>query len=218
LAGGRAPGDQPAVTEESQSYGLLVYTTGLILAVILTATSFWVANTSLLWGYGVHLGLAVLAIAQMGVHLVFILHTGTGRKSTNNVLAVAIRPAHCIPCRRRIAMDHGRSERQHDAAGRDHENANAIVIRRKVIHNRHTAILSTALALGGCARVPSINILGAYFPAWLLCIAAGITLALMLRGALAAMKLDEHVGPRGVVYPAAFLLFTFGTWVLFFRN
>ena len=62
---------------------------GLALAVILTATSFWVANTSLLWGPGVALGLAVLAIAQMGVHLVFFLHIPTAPDSTNNVLALA---------------------------------------------------------------------------------------------------------------------------------
>jgi cytochrome o ubiquinol oxidase subunit IV len=86
---GRAPGDQPTVAEEDKSSGVLVYTIGLLLAVILTAASFWVANTSLLWGPGVHLGLAVLAIAQMGVHLVFFLHIGTGPDSTNNVLAVA---------------------------------------------------------------------------------------------------------------------------------
>ena len=86
---GRAPGDQPTVAEDGASSGLLVYTIGLFLAVILTAASFWVANTSLLWGPGVHLGLAVLAIAQMGVHLVFFLHIGTGPDSTNNVLAVA---------------------------------------------------------------------------------------------------------------------------------
>jgi cytochrome o ubiquinol oxidase subunit IV len=61
----------------------------LVLAVILTAISFWVANTSLLWGPGVALGLAVLAIAQMGVHLVFFLHITTGPDNSNNVLALA---------------------------------------------------------------------------------------------------------------------------------
>src|SRR5262249_6164561 len=76
----RAPGEEAASpeTEEGQQVGVLVYTIGLGLAVILTATSFWVANTSVLWGPGVHLGLAVLAIAQMGVHLVFFLHITTG--------------------------------------------------------------------------------------------------------------------------------------------
>ncbi len=47
------------------------------------------ANTSLLWAPGVALGLAVLAIAQMGVHLVFFLHITTGPDNTNNVLALA---------------------------------------------------------------------------------------------------------------------------------
>ncbi|MGA2999016.1 cytochrome o ubiquinol oxidase subunit IV [Bradyrhizobium sp.] len=67
----------------------LIYTIGLLVALILTATSFWVANTSLLWQGGVGLGLAVLAIAQMGVHLVFFLHLTTGPDSTNNILALA---------------------------------------------------------------------------------------------------------------------------------
>ena len=67
-----------------------IHTIGLALAVALTAISFWVANTSLLWAPGVLLGLAVLAIAQMGVHLVFFLHITTGPDSTNNVLALAL--------------------------------------------------------------------------------------------------------------------------------
>jgi cytochrome o ubiquinol oxidase subunit IV len=87
----RAPGDQSIASaeEEGASSGLLVYTIGLVLAVALTATSFWAANTSLLWDPGVPLGLAVLAIAQMGVHLVFFLHITTGPDNTNNVLALA---------------------------------------------------------------------------------------------------------------------------------
>ena len=84
----RAPGDSDRVPGPPQSE-VLVYTIGLALAVLLTATSFWVANTSLLWAPGVLLGLAVLAIAQMGVHLVFFLHITTGPDSTNNVLALA---------------------------------------------------------------------------------------------------------------------------------
>jgi cytochrome o ubiquinol oxidase operon protein cyoD len=87
----RAPGDRspPTGAEEGTSSGVLVHTVGLVLAVILTATSFWVANTSLLWAPGIPLGLAVLAVAQMGVHLVFFLHITTGPDNTNNVLALA---------------------------------------------------------------------------------------------------------------------------------
>jgi cytochrome o ubiquinol oxidase operon protein cyoD len=65
------------------------YVIGLGLALILTGISFWVASTSVLWGPGVAVGLVVLAIAQMGVHLVFFLHITTGPDNTNNVLALA---------------------------------------------------------------------------------------------------------------------------------
>ena len=87
----RAPGDSAVSTEveEKRRSDVGIYTIGLALAVILTATSFWVANTSLLWVPGIPLGLAVLAIAQMGVHLVFFLHITTGPDNTNNVLALA---------------------------------------------------------------------------------------------------------------------------------
>ena len=67
----------------------VAYVIGLALALILTGVSFWVASTSVLWGPGVAVGLVVLAIAQMGVHLVFFLHITSGPDNTNNVLALA---------------------------------------------------------------------------------------------------------------------------------
>jgi cytochrome o ubiquinol oxidase operon protein cyoD len=87
----RAPGDSAALPDAGRgtSSGVLVYTIGLGLATVLTAMSFWVANTSLLWIGGISLGLTVLAIAQMGVHLVFFLHVTTGPDNTNNVMALA---------------------------------------------------------------------------------------------------------------------------------
>ena len=65
------------------------YIVGLALALLLTGIAFWVASTSTLWGPGVAVGLVVLAIAQMGIHLVFFLHITTGPDNTNNVLALA---------------------------------------------------------------------------------------------------------------------------------
>ena len=81
-----APGD-----EEEASIGsrLLGYVTGLGLAVLLTATSFFVAGTALVWQPSIPVAIIVLAIAQMGVHLVFFLHITTGADNTNNVLALA---------------------------------------------------------------------------------------------------------------------------------
>jgi cytochrome o ubiquinol oxidase operon protein cyoD len=68
---------------------VVAYVIGLGLALVLTGISFWVASTSVLWGPGIATGLVVLAIAQMGVHLVFFLHITSGPDNTNNVLALA---------------------------------------------------------------------------------------------------------------------------------
>ena len=84
-----APGD-PEPGEESLSHGFRNYLIGLGLAAALTVASFWVASgTSLLYVPGVPMALAALAIAQMGVHLVFFLHMTSGPDNVNNLMALA---------------------------------------------------------------------------------------------------------------------------------
>ena len=61
----------------------------LVLAILATIASFVVSQTNLLWAPGIPVGLIVLAIAQIGIHLVFFLHLGSGSDSTNNILALA---------------------------------------------------------------------------------------------------------------------------------
>lgn len=77
--------------EESDGFlsGSAGYVVGLVLALALTATSFWASQSGLLWHSGIPVGLCVLAVAQMGIHLVFFLHLTTGPDNTNNVLALA---------------------------------------------------------------------------------------------------------------------------------
>ena len=79
----------PGLPHSNMLSETIAYVIGLVLALILTGVSFWVASTPVLWGPGVATGLVVLAIAQMGVHLVFFLHITTGPDNTNNVLALA---------------------------------------------------------------------------------------------------------------------------------
>jgi cytochrome o ubiquinol oxidase operon protein cyoD len=83
-----APGDE-AVEGGSLAQRIGGYLTGLGLATLLTATSFFVAGTDLVWQPSIPVALVVLAIAQMGVHLVFFLHITSGPDNTNNVLALA---------------------------------------------------------------------------------------------------------------------------------
>jgi cytochrome o ubiquinol oxidase subunit IV len=83
-----APGDE-YIEGGRLAERVLGYVTGLGLAILLTATSFFVAGTDLVWQPSIPVALVVLAIAQMGVHLVFFLHITTGPDNTNNVLALA---------------------------------------------------------------------------------------------------------------------------------
>jgi cytochrome o ubiquinol oxidase operon protein cyoD len=83
-----APGDEPARGREIAE-GVLGYLIGLGLAILLTAVSFFIAGTFLVWRPSVPVALVVLAIAQIGVHLVFFLHITTGPDNVNNVLALA---------------------------------------------------------------------------------------------------------------------------------
>jgi cytochrome o ubiquinol oxidase operon protein cyoD len=79
----------PGVEHRESTADFLSYTAGLGLAIALTIGSFVVAQTNLLWPPGIPVGLVVLAFAQIGVHLVFFLHMGTGTDNTNNILALA---------------------------------------------------------------------------------------------------------------------------------
>jgi len=81
-----APGEDEVVSVKLRVLGYLV---GLGLAILLTATSFFIAGTNLVWQPSIPVAIIVLAIAQMGVHLVFFLHITTGPDNTNNVLALA---------------------------------------------------------------------------------------------------------------------------------
>jgi cytochrome o ubiquinol oxidase subunit IV len=79
----------PGVEERESTASYLSYSVGLALAIVTTAASFIVAQTGLLWSPGIPVGLIVLALAQIGIHLVFFLHLGSGADSTNNILALA---------------------------------------------------------------------------------------------------------------------------------
>ena len=80
-----APGDEGG----SIRGRVLGYSSGWAFAILLTATSFFIAGTDLVWQPSIPVAIVVLAVAQMGVHLVFFLHITTGPDNTNNVMALA---------------------------------------------------------------------------------------------------------------------------------
>ncbi len=83
-----APGDERA-GQESVAQGVVGYLVGLALASALTIVSFFMVGSHLVWTPSIPVAIGVLAIAQMGIHLVFFLHISSGPDNTNNVMALA---------------------------------------------------------------------------------------------------------------------------------
>ncbi|WP_206606564.1 cytochrome o ubiquinol oxidase subunit IV [Steroidobacter cummioxidans] len=81
-----APGDEPP---EEGSHWVRNANYGLGFSILLTVGAFLLAGSNIIYTPAIPVALIVLAIAQMGVHLVFFLHITTGPDNTNNVLALA---------------------------------------------------------------------------------------------------------------------------------
>jgi len=81
-----APGDED---EKGAASGVRGYVVGLVLAACLTLASFWAVSTHLIYEPAIPITLITLAIAQMGIHLVFFLHITTDPDNKNTVLALA---------------------------------------------------------------------------------------------------------------------------------
>ncbi len=74
--------------------------------------------------------------------------------------------------------------------------------------------LLAPLLLAGCSRAPSFDILGSYFPAWLICLALGVVVTAAIRWLLLRFQIGL-VFPI-VVYPSLVALFAFGMWLVFY--
>jgi len=81
------------------------------------------------------------------------------------------------------------------------------------------AIIATAsliLLSAGCSRAPSFNVMGSFFPAWILCGVVGIVLAIMTRILFVRANFEKELSPLALVYPCLAAFFTFSMWLLFF--
>ena len=77
--------------------------------------------------------------------------------------------------------------------------------------------VATAFALfmlTGCGRAPAFDVLGSFFPAWLVCFAIGILLAVICR---AVLQPRIEIAFPVLVYPSLTAIFTFTLWLTLFR-
>jgi hypothetical protein len=78
------------------------------------------------------------------------------------------------------------------------------------------SLSGVCLALAGCGRAPSIDVIGSFFPAWMVCIIAAIILASVLRIFLLRRQWEPAIEPVALFYPAVVLLLTCLLWLIFY--
>jgi hypothetical protein len=81
----------------------------------------------------------------------------------------------------------------------------------------HLALCASSVLMAtGCSRAPAFNILGSFFPSWILCGVIGIALTVVVRLLFVRWKFEQELSPLILVYPCMALFFTFSIWLLFF--
>jgi hypothetical protein len=78
---------------------------------------------------------------------------------------------------------------------------------------QRTAIGIAPIALTGCSVAPSQNILGSYFPSWMVCVLAGLSAAIVVRHGLVAAGIDKVLPAPLLVYLAVTVFFAFAVWL-----
>ena len=79
-------------------------------------------------------------------------------------------------------------------------------------------IATWLIFLTGCQGAPSINVLGSFFPGWMLCMGLGVAGALAVRQVFIKIGVESYLGPRPVIYFSLWILITLSMWLLFFRS
>ena len=77
-------------------------------------------------------------------------------------------------------------------------------------------VVSTLISTG-CNRAPSVDVLGSFFPVWMVCVIIAVVLVSLLRILMVRLKLEPEVGPLALFYPSAVILFAGLLWLIFFR-
>lgn len=85
--------------------------------------------------------------------------------------------------------------------------------------NKEAILRLAALSLlcTGCGRAPSVDIIGSFFPVWMVCFVAAVVLAFAVRHLLVRYRLEAEVGPVALFYPSVVILFSSLLWLMFFR-
>jgi hypothetical protein len=78
--------------------------------------------------------------------------------------------------------------------------------------------LTAMIVICGCRGAPSINLVGSFFPAWMLCVGFGVIGVLLARRVFVRTGIEPYLGAVAVVYFCLWVLFTLVSWLVFFRS
>ena len=70
------------------------------------------------------------------------------------------------------------------------------------------------LLIAGCGRAPSFDIVGSFFPAWLLCLVVAVLLTVVSR---AVLRRHVEIAWPVLVYPCLTAIFALASWLALFR-
>jgi hypothetical protein len=79
-------------------------------------------------------------------------------------------------------------------------------------------LLASASFLTGCSHSPTFNLLGSYFPAWMICAVLGGVLTYLTHLVLARMKVANELWPLQITYALALVFWTCSIWIVFFNS
>jgi hypothetical protein len=82
---------------------------------------------------------------------------------------------------------------------------------------RAALVAALSSVLTGCARAPSVDVLGSFFPVWMVCLSVAVVVTFLARKLLVRYKLESHVGPVALFYPSLVVLFSCLLWLICFR-
>jgi len=75
--------------------------------------------------------------------------------------------------------------------------------------------LLMSVFLAGCCRNPNVEIVGSYFPGWMISLSIGVALTIAAHRLLRRDRLNA-LGQPAVIYPSLLVLFTCLVWLCFF--
>src|SRR6266536_268842 len=85
-------------------------------------------------------------------------------------------------------------------------------VARRLLHGATATPVITLLS--GCSSATSRNILGSYFPSWMICVLVAVCLTIVVRVVLAKVGVDDELPAPILVYLSVTLAFTFALWLL----